>query len=560
MPYSDELVFLPLGGSGEIGMNMNLYGFGPAGNREWIMVDCGVTFGDASTPGVDIICADPGYILGRKKFLKGILLTHGHEDHIGAVALLAPLLGCPVYATPFTAALVRRKLEEHGAGDVRLEVIDMNARFRAGPFDVSYVTLTHSIPEPCGIILRTPAGSVFHTGDWKIDPDPVLGDRMDTTAIKQSGDSGLLAMVCDSTNVLSAGESGSESGVFSALTELISSRKGCVVVAAFASNVARVTSICRAAAKAGRRICLLGRSMLRTVESARNTGIFPADIAFMEPEEASRIKREKVLYLCTGSQGEHRAALARIVRGEYRHVSLHAGDTVIFSSRIIPGNERQIYNLHNGLCDMSVEVVTEKDGDIHVSGHPCRDELVSMYGWARPEIAVPVHGEARHLEAHADLALQLGVPGVLAPRNGDLIRLAPDGPEVIEKVPAGRLYLDGTALVPSARFPGTKRHRLSYAGVCAISFGMDSHDDLDGDIGISFYGAPCDEAAPDMDGKVAALACQITDAFYTTAASSRKYDKRIENLVRQTVRRYCTGLWGKCPVIIVHIHRKPGKK
>ncbi|HXI85942.1 MAG TPA: ribonuclease J, partial [Parvularculaceae bacterium] len=379
---ADELLFLPLGGSGEIGMNMNLYGFGPPKARAWIMIDCGVLFGDHTTPGVDLICPDPAYILDRKKDLLALILTHGHEDHIGAVALIAPKLDCPVYATPFTAALVRRKLEEANV-DIDLRVLDISGRFEVGPFDLEFVTLTHSIPEPNGVIIRTPLGAVLHTGDWKIDPEPTLGPVTDDKVLRKIGDDGLLAMVCDSTNVLSAGESGSEMRVKENLIRLIGAEKGRVAVTTFASNVSRVVSICEAAAKSDRSVCLLGRSMHRIIEASREVGLLPMGLKFVEPEEAGFLPRDKALYLCTGSQGESRAALARIARDDHRDLTLNEGDTVIFSSKIIPGNEREIYSLQNDLIDLGVKVITEKDEFVHVSGHPCRDELKKMYQWAR---------------------------------------------------------------------------------------------------------------------------------------------------------------------------------
>lgn len=554
----NELVFLPLGGSGEIGMNMNLYGFGPAPKRDWVMIDCGVMFGDLSTPGIDLICPDPAYILEQKDRLKGLLLTHGHEDHIGAVALMAPRLGCPVYATPFTAALVKRKFEEYGVDNVELNVIDMNARFSLGPFDIEYLTLTHSIPEPSGVALRTPLGTVLHTGDWKIDPTPTLGPTTDVSTIKKLGDDGLLAMVCDSTNVLSAGESGSEAGVRDALTKLIASKKGRVAVTTFASNVSRVVSICEAAAAADRSICLLGRSMLRIADAARDVGLLPESITFVDPRDAGHLPRQHVLYLCTGSQGEPRAALARIARDDHRDLTLSDGDTVIFSSKIIPGNEREIFNLLNDLVDLGVEVITEKDADIHVSGHPCQDELKAMYGWARPSIAIPVHGEARHLEAHADFAEELGVDESLAPRNGDLIRIAPEGPSIIEEVPAGRLFLDGSILTPDGASPIRERRKLSYGGVAAVSLIIDKKQDLAGDVAVVLYGAPFDTDYDDErpSGDTQQLAEEIDEAFYDLHPNKRHDNEAVEIVVKRAVRRYCDDVWGKRPIILTQIHRQ----
>ncbi|WP_428408542.1 ribonuclease J [Hyphococcus sp.] len=547
-----ELVFLPLGGSGEIGMNMNLYGFGTPANRQWIMIDCGVMFGDLTTPGIDLICPDPTFILEEKEALHGLLLTHGHEDHIGAVALLAPKLGCPIYATPFTAALVARKLEEYGAADVELNVIGMNARFQLGPFDIEYVTLTHSIPEPSGVVLRTDLGTVLHTGDWKIDATPSLGPLTDVGTIKKLGDDGLLAMVCDSTNVLSSGESGSETAVKESLIKLIAEQEGRVAVTTFASNVSRVVSICEAAAAADRSVCLLGRSMLRIVDAARETGLLPDGLAFVDPVDAGHLPRQHVLYLCTGSQGEPRAALSRIARNDHRDLILSEGDTVIFSSKIIPGNDREIYNLQNDLVELGVKVITEKDEFVHVSGHPCREELRAMYEWARPRISIPVHGEARHLEEHAEFALELGAEKSFAPRNGDLIRIAPEGPERIDEVPAGRMYLDGDVLLPDGAAPLRERRKLSYAGALTVSLVLDSKGALADDVIVEGVGVVDDEGeGPDYAG----LADDIEDAVLGLPKTKRSDDEAVILAVKRAARAYYDDVWGKRPVIITHIHR-----
>jgi len=549
----DELVFLPLGGSGEIGMNMNLYGFGPPSNRQWLMIDCGVMFGDLSTPGIDLMCADPSYIMEEKDNLLGLLLTHGHEDHIGAVALLAPKLGCPVYATPFTAALVQRKLDEAEVKGVKLNIIDIDARFTLGPFDIEYVTLTHSIPEPSGVVLRTKLGTVLHTGDWKIDPAPTLGPVTDDATIRKLGDDGVLAMVCDSTNVLSAGESGSESRVRESLTKLIAKQEGRVAVTTFASNVSRVVSICEAAAAADRSVCLLGRSMLRIVDAARETGLLPEKLAFVDPRDAGHLPRNHVLYLCTGSQGEPRAALARIARNDHRDLILTEGDTVIFSSKIIPGNDREIYNLQNDLVDLGVTVITEKDEFVHVSGHPCRDELRMMYEWARPSISIPVHGEARHLEEHAEFALELGVDDTFAPRNGDLIRLAPNGPEGIDEVPAGRIYLDGDVFIPDGASPVRERRKLSFAGAVFVSLVLDSKQRLSREVGVDGFGVV--HGGEDNERGFNDLAEDIEDAVMSIAASKRQDDDAVELVVKRAVRLYFDAVWGKRPVISTAIHR-----
>ncbi len=545
-----ELVFLPLGGSGEIGMNMNLYGFGSAANRQWIMIDCGVMFGDLATPGIDLICPDPSYILEEKEALHALLLTHGHEDHIGAVALLAPKLGCPVYATPFTAALVVRKLEEAGEKGVDLRVIDMNARFKLGPFDIEYITLTHSIPEPSGIILRTELGTVLHTGDWKIDKTPSLGPLTDSDTIIKLGRDGLLAMVCDSTNVLSAGESGSESAVRTSLTKLIAEQEGRVAVTTFASNVSRVVSICEAAAAADRSVCLLGRSMLRIVDAARETGLLPKGLTFVEPKDAGHLPRRNTLYLCTGSQGEPRAALARIARNDHRDLTLSDGDTVIFSSKIIPGNDREIYNLQNDLVELGAKVITEKDEFVHVSGHPCREELRAMYEWARPQISIPVHGEARHLEEHADFALELGVKRSFAPRNGDLIRIAPDGPERIDEVPSGRIYLDGDVLMPHGAAPMRERRKLSETGALSVSLVINKKSELISVVAEGIGVVYGDDAEAGQDQ----LEDEIEAAVIGLAKTKLQDYEAVSLAVKRAARVYFDEVWGKRPVIMTQVH------
>jgi len=548
-----ELVFLPLGGSGEIGMNMNLYGFGTPNNRQWLMIDCGVMFGNLTTPGIDLICPDPSYILEERDALLGLLLTHGHEDHIGAVAHLAPLLGCPVYATPFTANLVQRKLSEREIKGVDLNIIEMDARFSLGPFDIEYVTLTHSIPEPSGVVLRTPLGTIFHTGDWKIDKAPTLGPDLDSAAIEKLGDDGLLAMVCDSTNVLSKGTSGSETDVRKSLTKLIAAQKGRVAVTTFASNVSRVVSICEAAAAADRSVCLLGRSMLRIVDAAREVGLLPEHLSFVEPKDAGHLPRRHILYLCTGSQGESRAALARIARNEHRDLTLSEDDTVIFSSKIIPGNDREIYDLQNLLVDLGIKVITEKDEFVHVSGHPCQDELRQMYGWARPQISIPVHGEARHLEAHADMALDLGVKESYSPRNGDLIRVAPNGPELIDEVPAGRMHIDGEIMLPDGAAPLRQRRKLSTSGMVVVSIVLDRKQRILGAVEISGHGVVMDEEPGGSTCDL--LADEIEEAVEGLKLSKRQDDEAVELVVKRAARVYFDQHWGKRPFITTLIHR-----
>src|ERR1700744_5893649 len=471
----DELVFLPLGGSNEIGMNFYCYGFGPPDDRKWIIVDVGVTFGDQTTPGVDISMPDPSFIEAYADDILGIVLTHAHEDHIGAIGWLWPRLEAPLYATPFTAYLIREKLRDADLLDeVEITEVPLSGTIQLGPFELTLITLTHSIPEPNGLAIRTPLGTVLHTGDWKIDPDPLLGAPTDQEAIRRLGDEGVLAMVCDSTNVFVDGEAGSEAHVRETLNTLIGSLKGKIAAACFASNVARMDSIIRAAQANDRRVCLVGRSMHRMAAAARHVGLFKGVQDFVTEEESGYFPEDKILYLCTGSQGEPRAALSRIADGSHRHVNLGKGDHCIFSSRVIPGNEVGIRNMQNNLAERGVRVHTDREHPgIHVSGHPCRDELKQMYQWARPQIAVPTHGERRHLLEHAAFARDMQVPQTVSPRNGDMVRLAPGRAEVIDEVPAGRLYIDGNMIVPAGAEPLRERRHVAYNGVLVVSLALD---------------------------------------------------------------------------------------
>jgi len=551
----NELVFLPLGGCNEIGMNLNAYGFGPPNARRWIIIDVGVTFGNSDTPGIDLICADPSYL--EHEEIDAIFLTHAHEDHIGALGLLLNQLGnAPLYATPFTAYLVNKKLEERGFKDVVANEIGLGAKVSAGPFDIQYVTLTHSIPEPNALAITTPLGVIMHTGDWKIDPDPVLGDPLDDETLNTFGDEGVLAMVCDSTNVFQEGESGSEGTVRETLTELIGSLSGRIAVTTFASNVARVSTILHAAELAGRSVCLVGRSMHRITDAAKSVGILSKKIQFVDEAEAGYIPADNILYLCTGSQGEPRAALSRIARDDHRHVVLGEGDTVIFSSRVIPGNEAGIYDMQNSLAERGVRIITDRmtEKPIHVSGHPCRDELRRMYQWVRPTIAVPVHGERRHILEHAAYAKSLQVPSAITPRNGDLIRLAPGEAQVIDEVPTGRMFLDGPTLVPESAEGIRERRKLSYAGILNVSIALEENGQIaDGPI-VSARGFS------EADGRAAdEVLIEIEDAaenaIQKTRRNSRQDDENVEKIIRRAVRKTAEQLFGRKPIVDVTILR-----
>ncbi|MEM1379167.1 MAG: ribonuclease J [Pseudomonadota bacterium] len=552
----DELVFLPLGGSGEIGMNLNLYGFGPPGARQWIMIDCGVTFAGDDLPGIDLITPDIDYLLDDldegSEFL-GLILTHGHEDHIGAVAHLWPSFRGPIFATPFTAELVRRKFLEVGIDDAPIDIKRLGARFNLGPFDIEYVTLTHSIPEPNAVALRTPLGLILHTGDFKIDPHPVLGDATDRKTLKAIGEEGVLAMVCDSTNVFSEGVSGSETTVAETLAQVIAEQKGRVAVTTFASNVSRLVSVCRAAMQSDRSVCLLGRSMLRMIDVARAIDLLPKGVSFVEPSDAGYLPNDKILYLCTGSQGEPRAALARIARDDHPELVLDEGDTVIFSSKIIPGNERSIFELMNLLTSSGISVITEADAHIHVSGHPCRDELRDMYQMVHPQLAIPVHGEARHLAEHGAYAREIGASSSIVPKNGDLIRLAPGTPTKIDEVPAGRFYLDGRILLSEGDSALKQRRRLAEEGIIAVSVAIGSDGKVKDRPPIFCKGIPEEDSRGEAIEEI--LDDAIDDALDALPRPKRLDDRQVELQIRRAIRAELGPRWGKRSDIVVMILR-----
>ncbi|MDB5454971.1 MAG: beta-lactamase domain protein [Caulobacter sp.] len=552
----DELVFLPLGGSNEIGMNFNLYGFGPATNRKWIVVDLGVTFGDQTTPGVEIILPDPEFIEAYKDDILAIVLTHAHEDHLGAVHWLWPRLRAPVYATPFTAFLLREKLRDAGLlNEVPITEVPLSGKFTIGPFDLEMITLTHSIPEPNGLAIKTPLGTILHTGDWKIDPDPLLGGVTDIDAIKRLGDEGILAMVCDSTNVFVDGHAGSEADVRVAMNKLIASLKGKIAVACFASNVARMDTVIRAGQAAGRKVCLVGRSMHRMSAAARHVGLFQGLEPLVTDDQAKHIPEDQILYLCTGSQGEARAALARIAEGSHPHVKLSQGDHVIFSSRVIPGNEIPIRNLQNNLADRGVRLYTERDHPgIHVSGHPCRDELKEMYQWARPQIAVPTHGERRHLLEHAAFAKDLQVPQAISPRNGDMVRLAPGHAEIIDEVPAGRLYVDGGVVTPQNGDALRERRHASFNGVLTVTVVMDSRGKVVSGPEVRALGLAGDADYP-LQTALDDLADEAIDAFKRLKGDERDNDDIIEMAVSRSVKKAAYRIWERRPVVETTVMR-----
>jgi len=545
-----DLVFLPLGGSGEIGMNMNLYGYG----GKWLMVDLGITFAESTLPGIDVITPDPAFIEAHRDDLVGLVVTHAHEDHLGAIPYLWPRLRCPVYATGFAASLLQRKLVDVGLnGVVPIHIVPESGRVSLPPFDIEYIYITHSIPEPYALAIRTPAGTVMHTGDWKLDPAPMLGPVTDEESLRRVGGEGVLALVGDSTNAIVDGRSGSEADVRETLTRLIGKYRTRVVVTCFASNVARLESIAHAAKANGRVAALVGRSLLRMDEIARENGYLRGLPPFLTEVEAAQVPPENLVLICTGSQGEPRAALSRIATDNHPHIGLDEGDVVLFSSRAIPGNERAIGKVQNELSRLGVEIVTDRDEAIHVSGHPAREELVQMYQWIRPHIAVPVHGEERHMRAHAALAETCQVPHAIVPRNGQVIRLGQDGPEVIAEVPAGRLALDGEVLVPVDGSVVKGRTRMLWNGAVLATIVLDRRGRLVDEPQVS---APGLVDGTKEDELLAEIVDEIDDAIAGLGRTTD--DDAVRQAVQRAVRRVVQARRSKKPVTEVHLVRLRG--
>lgn len=547
---ADELVFMALGGLGEIGMNTYLYGYGPPNARSWLMVDLGVTFPHETEPGADVVLPDLRYIVADRKNLAGLVLTHAHEDHIGAVLDLWPSLECPIFATPFTAGMVKTKVGEAGrTAALPIRTIPLGGRFKAGAFDIEFVGLTHSIPEPNGIAIRTPAGLVFHTGDWKFDSTPVVGKPHEPEKLKSLGDEGVLAIVGDSTNAMREGRSASEADVARALTKIIVDAPRCVAVTLFASNVARIASVAEAARKSGRTLVVAGRALHRIIEVAKETGYLPDSFTYLDQQRFSDLPRNKALVLCTGSQGETRAAVARIAEGEHPDISLDKGDLIIFSSRTIPGNEKAVAKVQNGLARLGVDLVTDTDALVHVTGHPRRDELKDMYAWLRPKIAVPMHGEARHLREHAKLARACGVNETFTIVDGDMLKLWPTPAAIVDQAPVGRLYRDGNLIVPDAEGPVKARRKLSFVGIAVVSLVLSRRGDVLGEPGLVLEGIP----AADADGE--AMREVVFDAIDGTLRSipqKRRSDiAMLQEALQRAARAAINEAWGKKPVVKV---------
>lgn len=551
-----ELVFVPLGGVGEIGMNLGMYGFGEGRDRAWIMVDCGVTFGDAAeTPGVDLILPDIRFAVANRKRLLGVVLTHAHEDHFGAVLDLWPRLGVPVFATPFTAGLLAAKARgERHAPKVPIEVVPSGGRVDLGPFSVEFVRVAHSIPEAHALAIRTPSGMVVHTGDWKLDPDPARPElATDVARLRELGEEGVLAALGDSTNATREGFSMSETEVSANIAELIRTAPARVAVTTFASHIPRIRSVAEAALECGREVVIVGRAMDRTIQVARETGWLDSIPEFRSPEVYGYLPPDKVVLMLTGSQGEPRAALARIAADDHPEITLSRGDRVLFSSRTIPGNERSVNRIINGLIDRGVEVITDRTHAIHVSGHPRRGEMAELYSWLKPRAVVPVHGEALHLSEHASLARAIGVPHVARVRNGEVLRLIPGPPEVVDEVQHGRIFKDGNLVVESGE-PVRERRRLAFAGVVSVAVALDVRGEFLGDVEVAL------EGLPEVDGEGERLDAIVHDVVLDTLETMPKARRRdpaaVSESLRRAIRAEVNAAWGKkpsCHVLVVTV-------
>ncbi len=550
MSGKDELVFAPLGGLGEIGMNAALYGFGPKAKRKWILVDLGVAFAGPDLPGIELILPDVGFLKSIRKDLLGLIITHAHEDHIGAIAHLWPRLECPVYATRFANLLLEaRRLGETGAPDVPLNTIEQGERLQLGPFDIEFIAMAHSIPESCALAIRTPLGTVLHTGDWKLDPDPIVGTQTDEARLRQIGEEGVLALISDSTNIMREGLSPSEGDVAKTLREIILNSTGRVVVTTFASNVARIRAVAMAAQEAGRSVILVGRAMDRVVAAARECGLLQGLPPFLGQDSFDRLPRERVVVLATGSQGEGRAAMARIALDEHPVVRLASGDRVVFSSRPIPGNEKSVYALMNGLARQGIEILTDRTHLVHASGHPRRGEVVQMYDWIRPKIAIPAHGEEQHLREHAAFAKAQGVETVINARNGDLVVLAPGRAAIDDQIPTGRLYTDGQLIIAQKDEAIAQRARLAFAGVISVGLALTSKGELAGDPDMVMAGIP----ARTMDGRSMDELVDkvIFEALDSLPRARRRDPDAVSSSLEKAIRNSLRAVWGKKPVVQV---------
>ena len=550
---NDELIFCPLGGSGEIGMNMNLYAYGKPGNHKWIIVDVGVTFADDSLPGIDLIYPDPGFIIDKKENLLGIVLTHAHEDHIGAIAYVWPKLKCKIFATPFTATLVTEKFLEKKIDIIPyLKIVNLNGTINLNPFKIEFVTLTHSILEPNGLKIQTPGGNIFHTGDWKCDPDPVIGEKVNEEKLKKIGEEGILAMICDSTNVFSIGRAGSEADVRKNMLKVMERLKKRILVTSFASNVARMETVFYCAEKINRKISLVGRSMHKIFNAAKKCGYLQNVIDPIDPRDANKLPREKIVYLCTGSQGEPMGALNRISNYSHPDVSIEKEDTVIFSSKIIPGNVRKHYNVHNKLLRDGIEVISEETEFVHVSGHPNREDLKDMYNWIRPKALIPVHGEHRHMKEQINFAKEMNVPYPVEVENGDIVKIYPGTkPYVYDKAPSGRLCVDGNISIEEDSSFIKERKNLANNGFIDVTIMINNKGNLHQKPIVYLAGIPVVE----KDDFLYGLDEEIKKTTRTFSLKNIDQQKNLIDGLKKTCRKYSKEKTGKKPITNINLVR-----
>ena len=549
-----ELVYCSLGGAGEIGMNLNLFGYGKPGEYKWIIVDIGVTFSDDNIPGIEVILPNPEFIADQKENLLGIVLTHAHEDHVGAIAHLWPMLECPIYATPFTAAIVREKFKELKINiGSHLKIVKLGGNVKLGAFDIDYVTLTHSILEPNGLAITTPEGVVLHTADWKIDDDPLIGEKTDIKKLTEIGKKGVLAMVCDSTNIFNLGSSGSESLVRTGLFTVLEKMKNRIVITSFASNVARMETVFKVAEKIGRQVCLVGRSMNRIYQLARQCNYLQDIKVPIDVRDSKKIPKNKIVFLCTGSQGEQRAALARIANGTHPDLQLEKDDNVIFSSRIIPGNEKRLFKIFNDFSKNDINVLSEENSMIHVSGHPARDDLKKMYNWIKPKILIPVHGEQRHMTEHINFAKEMGVKFPIKVSNGEIIRLSPGEPKVVDKVTWGRVYLDGKVLIDNDSPVLKERRNMAANGYMEITVLISKNGQIKNNPVITLKGVPLiDEDASEIEYDLEDI---VMDTCKTFNLNNSKQEKNLIDTLKGNCRKLINDKSGKKPLVNINLVR-----
>ena len=545
MSQKDQLIFCPLGGSGEIGMNMNLFSYGKPDNQKWLIVDIGVTFADDTLPGIDLIYPDPGFIIDKKDDLLGIILTHAHEDHIGAIAHIWPQLKCNIYATPFTSVLIKEKFKEKKIeiGN-NLKIVDLNGTVKLGPFKIEFITLTHSILEPNGLSIETPVGTILHTGDWKCDPNPLIGNTINEKKLKQIGAQGVLAMICDSTNIFNPGRAGSELDVRQSLLKIMQNKNKRIIVTSFASNVARMETIFYCAKKIERQISLVGRSMHRIYKAARQCGYLKNVIDPIDSREAKKISREKIVYLCTGSQGEPMGAMMRIAHYVHPDVFIEKDDTVIFSSKIIPGNEKKLYSLHNQLVKNGIEVISEENEFVHVSGHPNQEDLKDMYNWVKPKAIIPVHGEHRHMMEHINFAKEMQVPYPVQIENGDIVQIYPGNePHVVDKAPVGRMYVDGNISISEDSQSLKERKNLANNGYLEVTIIINNKGKVIKKPIFSFKGLPIESQNEDF-------IFDLEDEVKKTSRTFSLNNTKQENILIEELKKNCRKL----------VKEKTGKK